>query len=177
MEVRKEGGRVGLASTLPQHRSATGTSLAHDCLGTDLGSLTEVTFMQGGTVSQQCRQNTCHKIQGENTWESIFYFSIYPFSPCKGPHSWFTAGDFLCAPHALHSPVECVNNIQLQNMITMPFIRALHFFSVQGHKITSFPQKLLSLMSCEVISLPMRQSLPGRLSSVLMALVHLHITW
>lgn len=56
--LQKEGGRVRLASTLPQLRTATGIYLAHNCLGTDLGSLTEVTFMQGGTVSQQCRQST-----------------------------------------------------------------------------------------------------------------------
>lgn len=76
--LQKEGGRVRLASTLPQLRTATGIYLAHNCLGTDLGSLTEVTFMQGGTVSQQCRQSArCRNssfplVKGAKTWESIF---------------------------------------------------------------------------------------------------------
>jgi hypothetical protein len=72
-------------------RSATGTYLAHNCLGADLGRFTEATFTRTGTVSQQCLQYTCLHIllsplvKGENTWESVFYFSIYLLSPCKAP--------------------------------------------------------------------------------------------
>lgn len=89
---------------------ATGTYLADNPQGNDLGSFTEATFIWRGTVLQQCLQYACHKIsflpprkRGKCLEKHILFlhFPLYP--SLQGKHSWLIAENFLYE-QCVHSP-------------------------------------------------------------------------